>query len=137
MSDSIFSLSKKDIMGGKTYEPAWYTIRIDSYANAPSKNAEKPSTNHVYEATILRNADTGDEQYADHPITLRFNSLAMGFTKGLLIALGVPEEQITENTRFDFKSALGKTVDAFIDNKLYEGRNINDVKHKYRAVRTE
>jgi hypothetical protein len=53
------------------------------------------------------------------------------------MALGVPEADITENTRFDFKSAIGKEVDCYVDNKLYEGRNINDVSHKYRAPRTE
>jgi hypothetical protein len=135
MSDSIFQLSKKDVMGGKTYDPAWYRIRIDSYANSPSKNLEKPSVNHVYEAVILMDADTGDTKYAEHPLTIRFNSLAMGFTKGLLMALGVSEDDIKEGARFDFKSALGKEVDAYVDNKLYDGRMINDVTHKYRAPR--
>lgn len=135
MSDSIFTLSKKDVMGGKVYEPAWYRVRIDDYSNGPSKNLENPSTNHTYQGTILFNADTGDKKYEDHPLTWMFNSRAMGFTKGFLIALGVPEESITPDSRFDFKNALGKEIDIYVENDTYEGRLVNRVNHKYRAPR--
>jgi hypothetical protein len=135
MSDSIFSLSKKDVMGGKVYEPAWYRVRIDDYSNGPSKNLEKPSINHTYQGTILFDADSGDRKYEEHPLTWMFNSRAMGFTKGFLIALGVPEESITPDARFDFKSAVGKEIDIYVENDTYEGRLVNRVNHKYRAPR--
>jgi len=137
MSDSIFQLSKKDIMGGKVYDPAWYRVRVDDLAIAPSKNLEKPSTNFTYSGTIMFDADSGDTKFAEHPLTWLFNSGAMGFTKGFLIALGVPEETITPETRFDFKSAIGKQIDIYVENDTYQGRLVNRVNHKYRAPRTE
>ena len=135
MSDSIFQFSKKDLMAGKVYEPAWYRVRLDDFSASPSKNLENPSTNFEYSATILFNADTGDKKYEEHPITLRFNSRAMGFVKGFLVALGIPEEEITEDKRFDFKAALGKTLDVMIENGTYEGRLTNQV-DKYRLPRS-
>lgn len=135
MSESIFQLSKKDVMGGKVYEPAWYRVRIDDFNSGPSKNLEKPSTNFTYQGTILQNADTGDKTYAEHPITWMFNSRALGFTKGFLMALGVAEGDITAESRFDFKSGLGKEIDIYIENDLYEGRSVNRVNHKYRMPR--
>lgn len=135
MSDTIFQLSKKDVMGGKVYEPAWYRVRVDDISVGPSKNLEKPSTNYTYQGTILFNADTGDRTYEEHPLTWMFNSRAMGFTKGFLMALGVPEESITPDSRFDFKNAVGKEIDIYIENETYEGRLVNRVNHKYRAPR--
>lgn len=135
LQGTVFSLSRKDVMGGKIYPPSWYRVRFDEVITEPSKNVEVPSTNIVYSCTILFDADSGDKQFADHPLTIRFNSRALGFTKGLLIALGVPEDSITEDTRFDFKNALNKEVDVFVENGLYEGRPTNQVNHKYRAPR--
>ena len=136
MSDTIFQLSKKDVMGGKVYEPAWYRVRVDDINVGPSKNLEKPSTNFTYQGTILFNADTGDRTYEDHPLTWMFNSRALGFSKGFLMALGVPEESIVADARFDFKNAVGKEIDIYIENETYEGRLVNRVNHKYRAPRT-
>ncbi len=135
LDGTVFSLSKKDIMGGKVYDPAWYRVRIDEVNVAPSKNVEKPSTNITYQGTILMDADTGDTKFAEHPLTWMFNSRALGFTKGFLVALGVPEETIDEKTRFDFKAAIGKEIDIMVENETYEGRQVNRVNHKYRAPR--
>lgn len=135
MSDTIFQLSKKDVMGGRIYEPAWYRVRVDDIAVAPSKNLEKPSTNFTYSGTILFNADTGDKTYAEHPLTWMFNSRAMGFTKGFLMALGVPEDAITPDSRFDFRNALGKEIDIYVENDTYDNRLVNRVNHKYRQPR--
>ena len=134
-SDTIFQFSKKDIMGGKVYEPAWYRVRVDDVNVGPSKNLEKPSTNFTMTGTILFNADTGDKTYEDHPLTWMFNSRAMGFAKGFLIGLGVDEASITVDSRFNFESAKGKEIDIYIENETYEGRLVNRVNHKYRLPR--
>lgn len=136
MSEELFQFAKKDLMAGKVYEPAWYRVRIDDYIGSePSKNLEKPSTNHTYNCTILFNADTGDRKYEDHPLILRFNTRAMGFVKGFLVALGIPEDEITEDKRFSWKAAEGKTIDVMIENGTYEGRLTNQV-NKYRLPRS-
>jgi hypothetical protein len=136
LDGTVFSLSKKDVMGGKVYPPSWYRVHIDDVTTSPSKNVEKPSTNITYSGTILFDADSGDKEFADHPATWLFNSRALGFTKGFLVSLGVPESDITEDKRFDFKAAIGKDIDIYIENDTYEGRLVNRINHKYRAVRS-
>lgn len=131
---TIIQFSKKDLMAGKVYEPSWYRVRLDSFSKEPSKNLESPSTNYVYSATILFDSNTGNTQYAEHPLTIRFNSKALGFVKGFAIALGVPEESIDENFRFAFENAVGKELDVMVENGQYEGRLNNQV-NKYRLPR--
>lgn len=132
MSDTIFQFSKKDLVSGVAYEPAWYRVRIDDITPEPSKNLDSPSTNFWVSGTILFNADTGDRKYEDHPIRWNFNSKWMAPAKGFLVGLGTKEEDITENSRFDFKAAVGKELDVYIENGLWEGRVNNKVPHKYR-----
>jgi hypothetical protein len=136
MDGTVFSLSKKDVMGGKLYPPSWYRVKIGPLEIAPSKNVEKPSMNITFQSTILFDAETGDTTYAEHPITIMFNSRALGFTKGFLQALGIPEEDITEDKKFDFKVAVDKELDVMIENDTYDGRPVNRVNHKYRAPRS-
>lgn len=136
LDGTVFSLSKKDVMGGKVYPPSWYRVKIDEVVTGPSKNVEKPSTNITYSGTIIMDSDTGDATYAEHPLTWMFNSRALGFTKGFLMALGVPETDIDETKKFDFKAAVGKEIDIYVENDTYEGRQVNKVNHKYRPVRT-
>lgn len=136
LDGTVFSLSKKDVMGGKVYTPSWYRVRIDELNIAPSKNLEKPSKNITFQTTILFDSDSGSTEFADHPLTIMFNSRALGFTKGFLMALGIPEEDITEGKNFNFQSAVGKEIDVMVENEMYEGRAVNRVNHKYRMPRT-
>lgn len=137
MSETIFSFSKKDLVSGKAYEPAWYRVRIDDVTPEPSKNLESPSTNYWIDGTILFNADNGDTKYADHPIRWNFNSKWMAPAKGfLMVTEGLEEDAITENSRFDLAATKGKELDVYIENGLWEGRVNNKVNHKYRAPRT-
>lgn len=133
MSDTIFEFSKKDLVSGKVYEPAWYRVRVDSVQAEPSKDGG--STNYWLIGTILFNADDGSRTYEDHPIRWNFNSKWMAPAKGFLVALGTPEEDITEGKRFTLDAALGKELDVYIENGLYEGRQNNKVNHKYRLPR--
>jgi hypothetical protein len=135
MSDTIFQFTKKDLTAGVIYEPAWYRVRIDEVSAEPSKNTESPSTNYWIQGTLLFNADTGDRKYEDHPIRWNFNSKWMNPAKGFVMALGTPEEEITENTRFEFKASIGKELDVYIENGLWENRPNNKVNHKYRMPR--
>lgn len=136
MSDTIFSFSKKDLLGGKVYPPGWYRVRIADVSVGPSKNVEVPSTNYSFNGEIILDADTGDTTYAEYPLYWMFNSRAMRFAKGFLMALGVPEESMTEDARFDFKNCIGKEIDIYVENDTYDGRLVNRVNHKYRVPRS-
>lgn len=131
----VISFSERDLMRGKIVTPGWYRVRIDSVGEAPAKQSEKgPSTNYPVESTILFNGDNGDSQFSGVPIDYNFNSKAIGFAVGFLQSFGV---DVKPGTRFDLKSAEGREVDVFVENDTWQGRLVNRVNHKYRAIRPE
>ncbi len=128
----FIQFSDKDLLRGKLVTPAWYLVHIDAVGEKLSKDGG--STNYPVEGTIVRNADDGSEEFANVPVDWNFNSKAMGFAKGFLNSLG--QDNLESNKRYDLNAAAGQMIEMFIENKLYEGRTINTVNHKYRAVRT-
>ena len=126
----MINFSAKDLLRGKVVEPAWYRVRIDSVGEAPSKDGG--STNYPVEATIIRNADNGNEEFKDAPLDWNFNSKAIGFAVGFLQAFGV---EVKSGVRFDLANASGKELDVFVENDTWQGRLVNRVNHKYRAPR--
>ena len=127
----IIQFSEKDLMRGKVVDPAWYLVDINSVGEAPSKDGG--STNYPVEATIIRNADNGDETFKGMVIEWNFNSKAIGFAAGLLQALGA---DVKSNERYKLEMAAGKQVEVFVENGEWQGRIVNRVNHKYRPVRS-
>ena len=131
----MIEFSERDLRRGVVYTPAWYTVRIESIGEAPAKASEKgPSTNYPVEATILRNADNGDEAFAGSPLDWNFNSKAIGFAVGFLKAFDV---DVKAGQRFDLNAAAGQEVDVYVENDTYNGRLVNRVNHQYRPATTK
>src|SRR3970282_2644818 len=107
----VISFSKKDMLRGKVVTPAWYRLKIDNVGEAPS--ADKNSTNYPVEATVIRNADNGSDEFAGVPIDWNFNSKAIGFAKGYLESLGVPVEA---QKRYELATSVGLEIEAFVEN---------------------
>ena len=126
----IISFSERDLMRGKIVEPAWYVVTINNIGEAPSKDGG--STNYPVEGSIVKNADSGWEEYANVPLDWNFNSKAIGFAVGFLAAFGV---DVKAGARFDLANAVGKQVEVFVENGEWQGRMVNRVNHKYRALR--
>lgn len=127
----VVSFSDKDLLRGKVVEPAWYVMHIESVGEAPSKDGG--STNYPVEGVIVKNADNGNEEFKGVPIDWNFNSKAIGFAVGFLQAFGV---DVKSGARFDLANASGKQLEVFVENDTYQGRMVNRVNHKYRALRT-
>lgn len=126
----IVGFEESDFLRGKLVAPAWYRMRVDEVSEKPSKDGG--STNYLTEGTIIKNADDGSEDYAGVPIVWNFNSKAKGFMIGFLQSLGV---DVKPGQRIELGAAVGHMLDVYVENKTYEGRIINTVNHKYRAVK--
>lgn len=126
----IIQFGERDLLRGKVVEPAWYLVRIDSVGEGPSKDGG--STNYPVEGTIIKNADTGADTFANVPLDWNFNSKAIGFAVGFLAAFGV---DVKAGARFDLASAAGRTLEVFVETGEWQGRMVNRVNHKYRAAR--
>lgn len=125
----IVSFGERDILRGKVVTPAWYVVRIEQIGEAQSKDGG--STNYPVEGTVVRNADNGADEFAGVPLDWNFNSKAIGFAVGFLAAFGV---DVKAGQRFELSSAAGKEVEVFVENDTWQGRIVNRVNHKYRAV---
>lgn len=131
----IIQFKDRDLLRGKLVTPGWYRVKVESVGEAPAKQSEKgPSTNYPVEATILFNGDNGDKEFQGVPLDWNFNSKAIGFAVGFLAAFGV---EVKSGTRFDLKSAEGRELDVFVENDIYQGRQVNRVNHKYRTPKAE
>jgi len=129
---AIFEFNDSDLLRNKVVEPAWYVLDIQAHRDwTPSKNGD--SNNCYFECIIERNADTGDTAYAGVPIELMFNDKpkAKGFIEGFLRGLGVD----VVKGRYDGKQAVGRKIEAFIENSEWQGRLTNKGNHKYRVAR--
>lgn len=127
----VVSFTQRDLLRGKVVTPAWYLVSIDNIGEAPSKDGG--STNYPVEGSIIKNADDGTEEFAGVPLDWNFNSKAIGFAVGFLAAFGV---DVKAGARFDLANAVGRQVEVFVENGEWQGRMVNRVNHKYRAVRT-
>ena len=126
----IIQFTEKDIKRGIIVDPAWYRIKIDEVSEKLSKAGD--STNYIIAATVLHNADNGDEKFAGVPLDWNFNSKAIGFMVGFCEALG---EEVTADSRFELTAAVDREIDLKIDNDMWEGRPKNQVNHYYRVPR--
>jgi hypothetical protein len=127
----IIQFGERDLLRGKVVEPAWYIVQINAVGEAPSKDGG--STNYPVEGTIIANADNGSTDYANVPLDWNFNSKAIGFAVGFLQAFGV---DVKSGARFDLANAAGKQIEVFVENGEWQGRMVNRVPHKYRALRS-
>lgn len=128
----IVQFSQKELLRGTLVTPGWYRVIIDTVGEQAAKQSEKgPSTNYPVDATIKFNGDNGDVQFAGVPLSWNFNSKAISFAVGFLQAFGV---EVKPGTRFDLKSSEGKELDVYVENDTWQGRMVNRVNHKYRAV---
>ena len=130
----IIQFSKRDLMRGKVITPGWYRVKIESVGEQPAaaKEGRAPSTNYPIEGTVLFNADDGSKEFEGVAIDWNFNSGAMGFARGFLECFGITPEV---DKRYDLAAAEGKELDIFIENGVWQGRQKNEINHKYRAPR--
>lgn len=132
----MIEFTREDLLRSKIITPAWYRVHIDNVEGKLSKAGD--STNIAVTGTILYNADNGSKEFADVIIggipAWFFNTKAKGFMTGIIRAID-PSTEIIEGFRFNENALIGKEIDVFVDNEMYEGVMRNRVNHKYRAPR--
>lgn len=121
--------TEKDLLRGKVVIPAWYVVKIDAvHPFTPSKDGGSQNAN--VEGTIIR-AEDGSGEFAGVPLEWNFNSKAIGFAVGFLAAFGV---EIKAGSRFDLAATENRELLVFVENDTWQGRTVNRVNHKYKAL---
>jgi len=134
----IVTFSEQDILRNKIVTPGWYRVRVDRVGQKPSKG-DNPDTTTIWpiEGTILKNAENGSEEFAGVPSPAGWNfndnPKAKGFMIGFFNSVGAT---VKPGERMELAAAEGHELEVFIENDTYEGRVVNRINHKYRAVKS-
>lgn len=126
----IITITERDIKASIIVTPAWYRVRIDATNEKTAKSGT--SQNHFMEGTVLFDGDTGDTKFAGVPTpkSWLFNEGYIALAVGFLEVCGANVGG--KGGRFNLEDAVGKEIDIFIENDLYDGRTVNKINHKYR-----
>ena len=129
----IVEFSQDDINRSVIVEPAWYRVTINGINQRPSKDAG--STNYFVEGRIICNAENGDKKFEGVPTPNNwlFNSKAMSNMVGFVAAL--TGEKPAPGQGYRIESAVGKEIEVFIENGLYNNQVQNQIHHKYRSAK--
>lgn len=114
-----FQLSGTDWLRGKVMKNCWVRVVIKEYTlKSDKEGADLHKIN-----TVVLEGPLGSEEYKGIPVDLQFSEKAPGFASPLLLALGVPEGS-TE--AIDFNNFVGREVEAYNQQKEYQGRPQNN-----------
>lgn len=133
----IIEFSEDDLNRSKIVSPSWYVVEVLRVGTKPS-TGNNPETTTIWpiEGRIIRNADNGSVEFAGVPTPAGWNfndnPRAKGFMVGFFNALGA---EVKAGQRMDLSAAEGKQLEVFIENDTFEGRVVNRINHKYRALR--
>ena len=127
----IVGFDEQDFLRGKIVAPGWYLMEITSVTEKLAANGE--STNYPTEGVIIKNDDDDSTDFAGVPVMWNFNSKFKSAVLAFLAALG---QEVVPGQRVELEAAKGHKVAVYVDNKTYEGRILNDVKHKYRPAKS-
>jgi len=131
----MITITKRDILRSKIVTPAWYRVHVEEVGEKTAKSGT--SQNYPVEGTILFNADNGSKEFEGVPTpgNWMFNEKAIGLAVDFLKACGA--EVDLEGGRFELSDAVGKDIDVFIGNGVYEGKTQNTITHQYRLPRAK
>ena len=130
---TMVSFSDSDLLRNKIVEPAWYLLDIHAHRTwSPTKDGQ--SNNCHIECTIMKNADNGADDFVGVPIEFS-STISLRLRDSLKDSCVALVWTSSANARYTLESAVGKKIEAFIENDTYNGRLINRCNHKYRMLR--
>jgi hypothetical protein len=130
---AVWRFSQSSALRGKIVDPSWYVLLIQEHRDwTPTKAGD--SNNCYFDCIIECDADTGDTKYAGVPIELMFNDKpkAEGFREAFMKALGA---EVVFDKDYNMNAAVGKRIEAFVENSEWNGRISNKCNHKYRPAK--
>jgi hypothetical protein len=125
MSTLPFIITERDILRSKVLDPGWYKVRVDKVSQEPS--ADQSSTNTWIDLTTLDGPLQKDGSSPTKvPLRRCFSEKAPGFAINYIKACGGTVG--AQGGTIDMKKSEGKTIMAYVANRLWDGNMQNDVK---------
>ncbi len=117
-------ISPEDILRSKTIKPGWYRATVKRVGEKPAKT--DGSTTWPIDFSIIT-----EGEFAGVPVSTVFSEKAPGFAIKFIEACGGKIDK--DGGEMELSRAVGKELEIFVDNDLYDGRLTNKIKD-YRAV---
>jgi len=131
----MFQVTREDMLRSKVLDPGWYPVIIKKVSQEKAKSDGGQSTNTWIDMTVLGGPDQQDgSRPNDTPLRRCFSEKAPGFIIPYLQACGASVK--TEGGNYDIEKSIGKKIQAYVKNRLWEGNLQNDVVD-FRALESE
>ena len=119
-----FTVTREDLLRSKTLDPGWYKATIKKIWQEPSNAGD--STNTWAEFSVVEGpAQKDNSNPQGTPLRRCFSEKAPGMIVPFLVAMGA---KVTENGgTFDVEKGVGRDILVYNENKMYEGRMLNNV----------
>lgn len=113
----LLNITKTDVLRGKSIQAGWFPVKVNEYEEAVDGSG---AALHKYHGVITEGPHT------DHPVDFQFSEKAPGFAINFINAAAGKDVIGEDGASVDMASAVGKTVKAKNEPKLYQGRTLNN-----------
>jgi hypothetical protein len=121
-----FTVSREDILRSKVLDPGWYKARVTKVTQETAKS-DGESTNTWVDFVVLAGpAQKDGSSPKDVPVRRCFSEKAPGFIVPYLTACGASIK--AEGGQYDIEKSIGKEMNIYVANRMWEGNLQNDVK---------
>lgn len=117
-------ITPEDLKRSLVCDANWYPVHIDAVTEELNKKGD--ANNIIVDMTIVKSGDEDKDQFAGVTLRRYFSEKAPGMAAGFITACGGSIDPETGG-EFDLEGAAGKTIEAFVKPRQYEGRMVNDV----------
>lgn len=119
----VVTITREDVLRGKTLEPGWYVCSVKSVVEEVSKAGD--STNQVVDLVV-----ESPTIFAGVPLRCWLNdkNKHLGLVPYLAsFGVDMDPEKMGEGKSFDTDKTVGKKVDVYVTNGNLNGRSINQI----------
>lgn len=126
-----FIVTEEDMLRSKVLDPSWYRAKVVKVTQETAKS-DGESINTWVDFTVLAGPQQKDgTSPVKTPVRRCFSEKAPGFIVPYLKAAGATVK--AEGGEYDIEKSIGREMDIYIANRMWENQMQNDVKD-FRAV---
>jgi hypothetical protein len=105
-------------------DAGWYPVHVDSVTEEINKKGD--AQNIIVDVTLVTSGDEEKDKFAGVSVRHWFSEKAPGMAQGFITACGGTIDAETGG-EFELGNAVGKTIEAFIKPRQFEGRALNSM----------
>ena len=118
------TITPQDLKARLVLDANWYPVHIDTVVEELNKKGD--ANNVVVDMTVLTSGNAEKDKFSDCTLRRYFSEKAPGMAINFIVACGGSIDE-DAGGEFELESAAGKSIEAYVKPRQYEGRMVNDV----------